>query len=247
MHCFRAPDRDRDNWNWRGYPRDRGIAHCPKILAFGGFQAVWSERVRLSGRRVLLRPLVGGDCPALVAAASDGELWNSTVTVVPKCDTVEAYMLRALEGQKAGTVMPFAISLVGDGLVVGTTRFWKMDSANRSLEIGHTWIGSSWQRSFVNTETKYLMLRFAFEDLGCIRVQFQTDVLNDRSRAAISRLGATFEGVIRHERIMPNGRKRDTALYAIIDDDWPQVRTLLEDKLDCRTDFRAEISPVEEQ
>jgi RimJ/RimL family protein N-acetyltransferase len=200
---------------------------------------MWPSNVRLLGSRVLLRPLVAGDRAALLAAAADGELWNSAVTIIPGADTVDSYLGHALEGRERGVALPFAMTVDSQALV-GTSRFWKMDPANRSLEIGHTWIASSWQRSFVNSEAKYLMLRFAFERLGCIRVQFQTDVLNERSRAAILRLGASFEGILRRERVMPNGRKRDTALYAIIDDEWPDVRKRLEAKLEGRTAFQVE-------
>ena len=112
--------------------------------------------------------------------------------------------------------------------VIGATRFWKIDPANRKLEIGFTWISASWQRTFVNTETKYLMLRFAFEEMACVRVQFTTDETNTKSRAAILRLGAKEEGIVRHERIMPNGRKRNSARFSIIDDEWPGVKERLE-------------------
>jgi RimJ/RimL family protein N-acetyltransferase len=197
----------------------------------------WPRSVDLSGDRVVLRPLAREDGPALVAAASDGDLWRSTVTTVPDGSSVESYLAYALAGQAAGTVLPFATTLRADGILVGSTRFWHMDSRNRGVEIGHTWIAASWQRTFVNTEAKYLMLRFAFEVLGCIRVQFQTDVLNEPSQAAILRLGATPEGVARHERIMPDGRKRDTMRFSIIDDEWPGVRRRLEARLDGHTSF----------
>jgi RimJ/RimL family protein N-acetyltransferase len=122
-------------------------------------------------------------------------------------------------------MIPFAIR-TGDE-IVGCTRFWKIDPAHRRAEIGHTWIAASWQRSFVNTEAKLLMLRHAFETMGLIRVQFQTDELNRVSRTAILRLGATEEGLLRNERIMPDGRVRNTMCYSIIDSDWPGVRARL--------------------
>jgi RimJ/RimL family protein N-acetyltransferase len=198
---------------------------------------MWPKRVALSGDRVVLRPLALEDGPALVNAASDGELWSSKVTTVPDASSVEDYIARALAGQAAGDVMPFATTLRLDGRVVGSTRFWHMDSRHRGVEIGHTWIAAKWQRSYVNTEAKYLMLRYAFEVLGCIRVQFQTDVLNERSQAAILRLGATREGVARYERIMPDGRKRDTMRFSIIDEEWPAIRRNLEDRLEGHTSF----------
>ncbi|AIY41122.1 Amino-acid acetyltransferase [Collimonas arenae] len=117
------------------------------------------------------------------------------------------------------------------GQVIGCTRFWKIDGNNRKAEIGHTWIAASWQRSFVNTEAKYLMLRYAFEELHCVRVQFQTDEINDKSRAAILRLGAKQEGIIRNERIMQDGRKRNSVRFSIIDDEWAAVKMNLEARL----------------
>jgi RimJ/RimL family protein N-acetyltransferase len=117
---------------------------------------------------------------------------------------------------------------------VGSTRFWKIDYVNRKLEIGHTWLAASAQRSAVNTEAKYLMLAYAFETLNCVRVQLTTDELNEKSRAAILRIGAKQEGVVRHERIMPDGRKRNSVRFSIIDDEWPQVRLRLETMLGRR-------------
>ena len=192
---------------------------------------MWTSRFSLQGQRVALRPLEPHDADALVAAASDGKLWNLSVTVVPDAGTIARYIDTALRAEAQGATRPFAITLAENNEVIGSTRFWNMDAANRSLEIGHTWISQSWQRTFVNTECKHLLLRFAFEELKCIRVQFTTDELNARSRAAILRLGAVEEGVIRHERIMPDGRKRNSVRYSIIDAEWPAVRAQLEDKL----------------
>ncbi|MBK5535368.1 GNAT family N-acetyltransferase [Pseudomonas sp. TH08] len=185
----------------------------------------------LQGQRILLRPLQFSDADALLHAAADGELWNLTVTVVPSASTVDSYLQKALDGREAGTVMPFVIVLRDSNEVIGSTRFWKIDPLNRKLEIGSSWISASWQKSFVNTEAKYLMLRHAFEVLDCVRVQFTTDENNQKSRNAILRLGAQQEGVVRHERIMPDGRKRNSVRFSIIDDEWPQVRRHLEQKL----------------
>ncbi|MFJ2321185.1 GNAT family N-acetyltransferase [Pseudomonas sp. NPDC087817] len=185
----------------------------------------------LQGQRIVLRPLQYSDAGALVRAAADGELWNLTVTVVPSASTVDSYLKKALDGRDAGTVLPFAITLKDSGEVIGSTRFWKIDPLNRKLEIGSSWISASWQKSFVNTEAKYLMLRHAFEELECVRVQFTTDENNQKSRQAILRLGAQQEGIVRHERIMPDGRKRNSVRFSIIDDEWPQVRLHLEQKL----------------
>ena len=185
----------------------------------------------LQGPRLLLRPLQYSDANALLHAAADGELWNLTVTVVPSASTVDSYLKKALDGRDAGTVMPFVSVLKDNGEVIGSTRFWKIDPLNRKLEIGRSWIAARWQKSFVNTEAKYLMLRHAFEVLDCVRVQFTTDENNQKSRDAILRLGAQQEGIVRHERIMPDGRKRNSVRFSIIDDEWPQVRLALEQKL----------------
>ena len=185
----------------------------------------------LQGPRILLRPLQYSDADALLRAAADGELWNLTVTVVPSASTIDSYLKKALDGRDAGTVMPFVIVLKDSGEVIGSTRFWKIDPLNRKLEIGSSWISARWQKSFVNTEAKYLMLRHAFEVLDCVRVQFTTDENNQKSRNAILRLGAQQEGIVRHERIMPDGRKRNSIRFSIIDDEWPQVRQVLEQKL----------------
>ncbi|HZY42613.1 MAG TPA: GNAT family protein [Anaerolineae bacterium] len=188
----------------------------------------------LIGKKIQLRPLLASDGAALVQAAADGELWNLPFTVVPSVETVDVYINTALEGQAAETVMPFVIETIDSKQVIGTTRFWKIDRKNRKLEIGHTWISASWQRKCVNTEAKFLMLCYAFEQLNCVRVQFTTDEINEKSRKAILRLGAKQEGIVRHERIMPDGRKRNSVRFSIIDDEWPDVRRFLERRLSER-------------
>lgn len=181
----------------------------------------------LTGPRIALIPLDHRHADALAEAADDGALWSLKVTQVPDQASVATYIERALAGEAEGSAMPFAITLRETGRVVGSTRFWKIDRSNRNCEIGHTWLAASVQRSFANTEAKWLMLRFAFESLHCVRVQFTTDVLNHRSRAAILRLGAVEEGTIRNERIMPDGRIRNSVRYSIIDTEWPAVRERL--------------------
>ncbi|MGJ7528021.1 GNAT family N-acetyltransferase [Variovorax sp. GB1P17] len=189
------------------------------------------QQPSLTGPRILLRPLLASDAPALVDAAADGELWNLPFTVVPSAATVEAYLRTALDGRAVGTVMPFATVIRDTGRVIGSTRFWKIDRNNRKLEIGSTWIAASWQKTFVNTEAKYLMLRHAFEEMACVRVQLTTDEINAKSRAAILRLGAKQEGIVRNERIMPDGRKRNSVRFSIIDDEWLEVKARLEERL----------------
>ncbi|KVE30499.1 GCN5 family acetyltransferase [Burkholderia vietnamiensis] len=188
-------------------------------------------QLTLTGEHIVLRPLAVSDRQALLDAAADGELWNLKVTVVPDERTVDAYLDTALQGRAAGTVMPFAIVERALGRVIGSTRFWKIDRNNRKLEIGHTWLSASAQRTRANTEAKWLLLAYAFDTLQCVRVQFTTDELNEKSRAAILRLGAKQEGIVRHERIMPDGRKRNSVRFSIIDDEWPAIRDRLKAKL----------------
>ena len=189
------------------------------------------EQPTLVGATVELRPLLARHAPELLEAAADGELWNLSLTVVPGPSTIEPYMRRALELREAGTALPYVIVRRADGRIVGSTRLWKIDRENRKLEIGGTWLAASAQRTRINTEAKYLLLAFAFDGLGCVRVQLTTDERNDKSRAAILRLGAQQEGIIRNERIMPDGRKRNSVRFSIIDTEWPSVKAELERKL----------------
>jgi RimJ/RimL family protein N-acetyltransferase len=175
------------------------------------------EPVTLSTDRLTLRPLSLADVPALGVAASDGELWEKKTTTVPRPEEFEAYVQKALELQAAGLALPFA-TVVNDGnRVVGSTRYMNIDVANRRVEIGTTWIATSWQRTFVNTHAKFLMLRHAFEVLGCL--------------AVIERLGAKLDGILRQHMIMPDGHIRDTAVYSIVREEWPAMKARLEPRL----------------
>lgn len=187
--------------------------------------------ITLSSHRIRLRILTIEDSRDLVTAASDGELWNLPFTVVPSAETVDDYIQHALEGYQAGTVLPFVVEDIATGKIIGSTRFWKIDRKNLKLEIGSTWYSNSWQRTYANTEAKYLLLQYAFEELNYVRVQFTTDVLNEKSQNAILRLGAQKEGVVRNERIMPNGRKRNSVRFSIIDEEWPSIKDNLIKKL----------------
>ena len=190
-----------------------------------------STTITLTGTTVELLPLQREHAAALVEAARDGELWNLKVTNVPGPETVDTYIDTALAGREANTVIPFTIVRRATGQVVGSTRFWKIDRVNRKLEIGHTWLAQSTQKTAINTEAKLLLLTYAFEVLDCVRVQLTTDELNEKSRAAILRLGAVQEGIVRHERIMPDGRKRNSVRFSIIDSEWPQVKVRLQARL----------------
>ena len=185
----------------------------------------------LVGKTIELRPLQQEHSSDLLDAAADGALWTLKATVVPGPGTVDEYIATALAGRQTGTVMPYVVVMRDTGLVCGSTRFWKIDRKNRKLEIGHTWLRGSVQRSGVNTEAKYLLLTHAFEVMECVRVQFTTDELNDRSRAAILRIGAKQEGIVRNERIMPDGRKRNSVRFSIIDSEWADVKAMLQQKM----------------
>jgi len=185
----------------------------------------------LVGPRIKLRPMLASDGPALVQAATDGDLWKLPFTFIPSADTVDDYLRIALDGRADGTAIPFVTELIDPKRIIGSTRFWKIDWQNRKVEIGWSWLSQSWQRTFVNTEAKFLMISFAFERLNCVRVQFTTDELDDLSCAALLRLGAKQEGIVRNDLIMPNGRKRDSVQFSIIDEEWPEVRRSLEERL----------------
>jgi RimJ/RimL family protein N-acetyltransferase len=186
--------------------------------------------VTLEGRHVRLEPLLAEHEEALIAAASDGELWNSTVTIVPTRATMAAYIEAALHGLAQGRELPFVIVQKTSGEVVGTTRFYEIEPNDRRVAIGYTWLSKSTQRTAVNTESKLLLLTHAFEHWRCIRVELITDVLNQQSRTAILRLGAQEEGILRSHMIMPNGRIRDSVVFSITAEEWPEVRARLEVK-----------------
>jgi len=192
------------------------------------------EPVTLATDRLMLRPMAPGDVPALAEAVRDGSLWEKRTTTVPRPEEVEAYVDAALRNQAAGTQLPFTTVVREGGGVVGSTLYMKIDAANHRLEIGTTWIAASWQRSFVNSHAKFLMLRHAFEVLGCNAVEFRTHSRNDQSRTAIERLGAKLDGILRSHMIMPDGHVRDTVVYSIVSAEWPAVKAALERRLDGR-------------
>jgi RimJ/RimL family protein N-acetyltransferase len=188
--------------------------------------------VTLEGQHVRLEPLSLAHEAALIAAASDGELWKSTVTIVPSSPaTMIDYIQAALNGQAQGRELPFVIVRKSANEVVGTTRFYDIKPSDRAIAIGYTWLSKSSQRTAINTESKLLMLAHAFENWRCNRVELITDVLNQQSRAAIMRLGAKEEGVLRKHLILPSGRIRDSVIFSIIADEWPDVKARLREKL----------------
>ena len=187
--------------------------------------------VILEGQHVRLEPLSLAHQEALIAAADDGELWNSTVTIVPSRESIGSYIGTALNAQAQGHALPFVIIRKESGLVVGCTRFFHIERDHRRVEIGYTWLSAGAQRTSINTEAKLLLLTHAFEFWRCIRVEFFTDFLNHQSRTAILRLGAKQEGILRNHMIMPSGRYRDSVCFSITEAEWPDVRARLKGKL----------------
>ena len=142
-----------------------------------------------------------------------------------------AYIGIALREQNQGVSLPFALVERGTGRLIGSTHYGNIDRTNHRVEIGWTWVGREWQRTAINTEAKYLLLKHAFETLGCIRVELKTDSLNERSRAAILRIGAREEGTFRNHMITASGRIRHTVYYSIVDSEWPSVKARIEARL----------------
>ena len=171
-----------------------------------------------------LDPLSQAHAESLVAAASDGELWNTNFTIIPDSAGVTSYIAAALAGQSIGKELPFVIINKSSNEVVGTTRFYEMRPNDRAAAIGYTWLAKSAQRTPINTESKLLLLTHAFEEWKCFRIELITDALNEQSRAAILRLGAKQEGILRNHLTMPSGRVRDSVVFSIIDDEWPEVK-----------------------
>lgn len=185
----------------------------------------------LEGKYVLLEPLTLDHLDGLCNVGLDPDLWRWIPTQVHSREDMAAFVRKAMDEQQRGVSLPFATTLKESGQVIGSTRFMNMDLVNRRVEIGYTWIGRAWQRTAVNTEAKYLMLCHAFETLHCFRVELKTDVLNERSRKAILRLGAKQEGILRRHVVTDTGRVRDTVYFSILDNEWPSVKAALQAKL----------------
>jgi len=172
---------------------------------------------------VVLEPLRHEHLPGLEAAAADGELWNLWFTSAPAPGAMADYIDKALAGHQAGLMLPFAVREKRSGEIVGTTRLYDYVDDPRRVAIGYTWYARRWQKSYVNTACKRLLLAHAFETLGCAAVEFHTDHRNQDSQRAIERLGAVREGVLRHHKRRPDGSLRDTVCYSILDREWADV------------------------
>ena len=186
------------------------------------------EPVTLTGAHARLEPLSHEHEAGIVRAAADGELWKLWYTSVPAPDKTRTWIDAALDMRERLGAMPFVARSAASGEVVGSTRYFNVDAANRRLEIGHTWYAKSVQRTGVNTECKLLLLAHAFEVLRCIAVEFRTHWFNHRSREAIARLGAKQDAVLRNHQIMPDGSYRDTVVFSIIESEWPAAKRHLQ-------------------
>jgi RimJ/RimL family protein N-acetyltransferase len=191
----------------------------------------WPEPITLRGQHAVLEPLSLDHHSDLVEAVQDGELWKLWYTVIPEPAKIRAEIERRLDLQSKGTMLPFAVIDTQTAKAVGMTTYMNIDAPNRRVEIGSTWYRKSVQRTPVNTECKLLLLTHAFESLDCVCVEIRTHFFNHASRRAIERLGAKLDGVLRNNRIMPNGSIGDSCVYSIIGGEWPTVKMHLSGKL----------------
>ena len=191
----------------------------------------FAEPLTLRGRHATLEPLRLEHADDATEAARDGNLWELWYTAIPAPDAVSAEISRRLDLQAKGLMLPFAVR-TAEGQFAGMTTYMNIDAGNRRVEIGSTWYRKSVQRSALNTECKLMLLTHAFEQLGCIAVEFRTHFINPQSRRGIERLGAKLDGILRSHQVSPNGTLRDTAVYSIIAGEWPMVRAHLRFQLD---------------
>jgi RimJ/RimL family protein N-acetyltransferase len=187
--------------------------------------------ITLEGTHVRLEPLSESHHEPLCAVGLDPELWKWIPSQVLNPEQMMGYIRTALADQEKGISLPFATIARASGQVIGSTRYLNIDEPHKRLEIGSTWIAKPWQRTAINSEAKYLMMRHAFETLGCNRVEWKTDSLNTQSRNAILRLGAKQEGVFRQHMVTWSGRLRDTVYFSVIAPEWPEIKTALEAKI----------------
>ena len=189
---------------------------------------MWIRPVTLEGRFIRLEPLSAAHAPALWAASGDAALFRFVPYAMRGEDDLRAYIARAQRALERGEGLGFATIERASGLPVGSSSYFASDAPHRRVEIGGTWVVAAHQRTPINTEAKLLMLRHAFETLGCLRVEFKTDALNAASRRALARIGAVEEGTFRHHMVMPDGRIRDSVYFSIIAPEWPAVEARLQ-------------------
>jgi RimJ/RimL family protein N-acetyltransferase len=193
------------------------------------------ESITLLGRVIRLEPLLEEHIPDLAIAGQDKNIWRFMLygnVTTEAC--MQTWVRDILSRQAHGTDFPFAVIHLGTNRAIGATRFLDIRPDHRGVEIGGTWYSVDYQRTVVNTECKYLMMRHAFETWGCLRVQFKTDSRNIRSQQALERIGAKYEGILRNHIITPNGHVRDSVYYSVIDSEWPAVKDTLENLLHSR-------------
>jgi RimJ/RimL family protein N-acetyltransferase len=196
---------------------------------------VWSGvGERLEGRLVRLEPIEPEHEQPLWEAAGDPAIWEQTHLLIRTRDDFRLWWENARDEQRRGVAFPFATVDATTRRVLGSTRYGSLRPEHRSVEIGWTWLHPRAWRTGANVEAKYLMLRRAFEELGCLRVEFKTASENTRSRAALEGIGASFEGIHRKHMLVRGGERRDSAWYSVIDDEWPSVKELLERRLATR-------------
>jgi len=191
----------------------------------------WIEPVTLTGTKVILEPLSLEHTESMVAAVKDGELWKLWYTSIPSPEKVGDHIKTALDLRENVGWMPFVVREKASTKIIGATRYCNVDEVNQRLEIGYTWYSESYQRTAVNTECKYLLLSHAFEKLDAIAVELRTHWHNHKSRAAIARLGAKQDGVLRNHQKSADGVYRDTVVFSIINSEWLAVKKSLEFKL----------------
>lgn len=191
----------------------------------------FTRDIILTGEHIFLEPMTINHVDGLTKVIQDGELWKLWYTLIPPPEQVEVWVNIALEKKEQEQVMPFVVRKINSGEIIGTTRFLNIEKNNRHLEIGSTFYAMPYQRTFVNTEAKLLLLTYAFEELKCIAVEFRTHFMNMKSRNAILRLGAKQDGILRNHMIMPDSTYRDTVAFSIIESEWHAVKVNLLNKL----------------
>ncbi len=197
---------------------------------------MWVEPVTLEGEHIRLDPVSEQDVAQLWEAGGHAELWRYFPERIESQEQMDGVVVRALRLAEQGAGLAFATRVKATHEIVGSSGYWNIDEANKRLEIGYTWLTPKRQRSVANTECKLLMLQHAFEALGCIRVEFKTDSLNQRSRAALARIGAVEEGTFRNHMIQPDGRLRHSVYFSVVDAEWPNVKARLHGLLDSQDD-----------
>ena len=193
---------------------------------------LWVQPVTLTGKHVRLEPMTEEHVPALAEIGVGQPFWDFMLYGnIDSADDMRKWVTDILARAEKGTDLPFVAVHLDSGRVAGATRYLNIMPHDRGLEIGGTWYGPEFQRTVVNTECKHLLLKHAFETLGCIRVQLKTDLRNERSQKAIERIGAVKEGVLRNHMILPDGRYRHSVFYSILDSEWPAVKKRLDEML----------------